>query len=106
MTHGLVSTIMPIFNRPQQLREAVGSTSGQDNRPIEILIVNDGDEGRTEVAEALAGAMALRLAADARLLRSWQEWLCIPARPFRLQELCLAADPAGVVAPALSAALK
>ena len=48
MTPGLVSTIIPVFNRPGQLHEAVSSVLGQDWPQIEILIVDDGStDGRT-----------------------------------------------------------
>ena len=38
----LVSTIIPVRNRPDLLREAVASVFAQTHRPIEILIVDDG----------------------------------------------------------------
>jgi hypothetical protein len=55
---GLVSTIIPVYNRPRQLGEAVASVLAQDYRPIEILIVDDGStDGETwQVAQALAEA--------------------------------------------------
>jgi glycosyltransferase involved in cell wall biosynthesis len=37
----LVSTIIPVFNRPAMLREAVASVLAQTYRPIEIVIVDD-----------------------------------------------------------------
>ncbi len=45
---GLVTTIIPVYNRPVLLREAVESVLTQTYRPIEIIIVNDGstDESR------------------------------------------------------------
>ena len=52
---GLVSTIIPVYNRPVLLREAVESVLRQTYRPIEVIIVDDGstdDTGR--VAEELA----------------------------------------------------
>lgn len=56
MTPGLVSTIIPVYNRPTQLGEAVGSVLTQDYRPIEIIIVDDGStDGVTlQVAQKLA----------------------------------------------------
>jgi len=57
MIDGLVSTIVPVYNRPRQLREAVESALRQDYRPIEIVIVDDGSTDETpDVAQALAHA--------------------------------------------------
>jgi hypothetical protein len=44
---GLVSTILPVYNRPGMLREAVGSVLAQTYRPIEIIIVDDGSTDAT-----------------------------------------------------------
>jgi len=53
----LVSTIIPVFNRPLALRTAVASVIAQSHRPIEILIVDDGSTDATpQVADELAGA--------------------------------------------------
>jgi hypothetical protein len=53
---GLVSTIIPVFNRPMLLREAVDSVLAQSHRPIEIVIVDDGSTDDTvQVAESLCG---------------------------------------------------
>ena len=50
----LVSIIIPVFNRPQMLVEAVDSAVDQTYRPIEIIIVDDGSTDRTpEVMEEL-----------------------------------------------------
>jgi len=55
MIPGLVSTIIPVYNRPAQLREAVESVLAQNYRPIEIIIVDDGSSDDTyAVAQALA----------------------------------------------------
>ncbi len=48
---GLVSTIIPVYNRALRLMEAVGSVLSQDYRPIEIIIVDDGSTD-TETAQA------------------------------------------------------
>lgn len=46
---GMVSTIIPVFNRPDLLVEAVQSVVNQTYRPIEIIIVNDGSTDETDV---------------------------------------------------------
>lgn len=57
MQSGLVSTIIPVFNRSAMLREAVASVVAQTYRPIEIIIVDDGSTDDTpRVADALAAA--------------------------------------------------
>lgn len=51
----LVTTVIPVFNRPQLLHDAAHSVLAQTYRPIEVIIVDDGstdDTGR--VAEGLA----------------------------------------------------
>lgn len=47
MIEGLVSTIVPVFNRPRLLRDAVGSVMEQIYRPIEIIVVDDGSTDDT-----------------------------------------------------------
>jgi len=50
----LVSTIIPVFNRPDLIVEAVQSVLGQTHRPIEIIIVDDGSTDHTpEVLRSL-----------------------------------------------------
>ena len=44
---GLVSTIIPVYNRPKALVRAVRSVLEQTYRPIEILIVDDGSTDTT-----------------------------------------------------------
>jgi glycosyltransferase involved in cell wall biosynthesis len=57
LVKGLISTIIPVHNRPLLVREAVASVLAQTYRPVEIIIVDDGstDETGREVG-ALAEA--------------------------------------------------
>ena len=56
---GLVSTIIPVYNRAEQLHAAVQSVLEQDFRPIEILIVDDGSTDETfRSAQSLAATSA------------------------------------------------
>jgi glycosyltransferase involved in cell wall biosynthesis len=55
MIGGLVSTIIPVFNRPELLVEAVESVFAQRYRPIEVLVVDDGSTDATpHIARKLA----------------------------------------------------
>jgi hypothetical protein len=55
MFAGLVSTIIPVHNRPELLIEAVGSVLSQTYRPIEVLVIDDGSTDTTpEVVQQLA----------------------------------------------------
>jgi glycosyltransferase involved in cell wall biosynthesis len=55
MLPSLVTTIIPVYNRAQMLREAVASVVGQTYRPIEVIIVDDGSTDETEgVADDLS----------------------------------------------------
>lgn len=50
----LVSTIIPVYNRPEMLREAVASVLAQTYRPIGVIVVDDGSTDDTPwVAEQL-----------------------------------------------------
>jgi glycosyltransferase involved in cell wall biosynthesis len=50
MIPGLVSTIVPVYNRAAMLREAVACVLAQTYRPIEVLIVDDGSTDDTQQA--------------------------------------------------------
>ena len=47
MTRDLVSIIIPVYNRPRLLADAVASAMAQTHRPIEVLIVDDGSTDTT-----------------------------------------------------------
>lgn len=59
---GMVSTIIPVYNRPQLLREAVQSVLNQSHEDLEILIIDDGSTDETAaVAEQLQWAHPSRI---------------------------------------------
>lgn len=53
----LVSTIIPVYNRPEMVKEAVASVLAQTHKPIEVLLV---DDGSTDHTPAVLQALALR----------------------------------------------
>ncbi|MBV8545797.1 MAG: glycosyltransferase family 2 protein [Acidobacteria bacterium] len=56
MTGPLVSTIIPVFNRPAMLREAVASVLDQTYGPVEVIIVDDSSTDHTPLVIAELGA--------------------------------------------------
>ena len=110
---GLVSTIVPVHNRPSLLKEAVESVLAQTYRPIEIVIVDDGSTDETPaVAErfaienpgivsalriANAGPGAAREAGRLRARGSYLQYLdsddLLAPRKFEIQVAALRARP-------------
>ena len=50
MTTGLVSVIIPVFNRPEMVCDAMSSVLKQSYRPIQLIVVNDGSTDDTSSA--------------------------------------------------------
>ena len=51
----LVSTIIPVFNRPELIVDSINSVLKQNYRPIEIIVVDDGSTDKTpRVLQSLA----------------------------------------------------
>jgi Glycosyl transferase family 2 len=54
----VVSTVIPVYNRPEMLRQAVDSVLEQTYRPLQIIIADDGSSDKTpEVGRALSQKM-------------------------------------------------
>jgi len=58
---GLVSTIIPVFNRAAMLREAVESVLAQTYAPLEIVIVDDGSTDDTALVAASLASERIRV---------------------------------------------
>lgn len=68
MTAGTVTTIIPVFNQPAHLRDAVACVLAQAHRSIEITVVDVCSSDHTpEVAEALGRLPHCGLARSAAL---------------------------------------
>jgi len=64
--NGLVSTVIPVYNRPRMLREAVDSVLAQTYRPVEIII---SDDGSTDDSPAVAQELARTHPDEIRFVR-------------------------------------
>lgn len=60
-----VSVILPTFNRPEMLAEALASLAGQTFGDFEVLVVNDGGRDVTEVLERFSGLRVRQLRHEA-----------------------------------------
>ena len=65
---GLVSTIIPVFNRAEMIGLAVESVLAQTYRPIEIIIVDDGKD-----VAVLLGYEKYKMLKEAELSIAYQE---------------------------------
>ena len=64
LVEGLVSTVIPVHNRPLLLREAVASVLAQTYRPVEIIIVDETGRALRKFARSI-----VRTAAEVRRAR-------------------------------------
>ena len=64
---GLVSTVIPVRNRPQLLREAVESVLAQTYRPVEVIVV---DDGSTDETPAMEDSLTRRYPDIVRIIRN------------------------------------
>jgi glycosyltransferase involved in cell wall biosynthesis len=62
---GMVSTIVPVHNRPGLMMEAVASVLAQSYRPIEVIVV---DDGSTDETSAVAVSLAARSPQEIRVV--------------------------------------
>lgn len=55
------SIIIPVYNRPQEVKELLDSLSGQRNKDFEVLIIEDGSSVKCdEVVEVYAGELDIK----------------------------------------------
>lgn len=66
---GLVSVIIPTYNRSGLLLEALASVAQQDHRPLEIIVVDDGStDGTPQAVAAWTDANAAKAGLEVRLV--------------------------------------
>jgi glycosyltransferase involved in cell wall biosynthesis len=95
MEPGLVTTIIPVFNRAAMLREAVASVLAQTYRTIEIIIVDDGstdDTGRVADELAATNSEAGRLVARGEFIQHLDSDDLLLPRKFDIQVTALRED--------------
>jgi hypothetical protein len=115
---GLVSTILPVHNRPVGLRKAFSSVLKQTYRPLEIVIVDDGSSDETpgvadELAQSFPGSARVlhqpnrgpgaareagRLAAQGEFIQYLDSDDLLLPRKFELQVDALRVNPGADVA--------
>ena len=66
----LVTTIIPVYNRPEMIQEAVRSVIVQTYRPIEVVVV---DDGSTDDTPALCESLARQYPEELHVIRKRNE---------------------------------
>lgn len=62
-----ISVVVPVYNRPAELRELLNSIINQDKLPLEVLIVDDCSQEREKIREICNSMTSLFLANKSRL---------------------------------------
>jgi GT2 family glycosyltransferase len=83
---GLVSVIIPVYNRDEQIVEALGSVRLQTYRPIEAIVVDDGSTDDTvSVCRGIAESWRVEPGLELRIVEQLHRGAC-PARNRGLRE--------------------